>query len=226
MCKAEHERTFGRPDHLQQHAKNFHRCEKPLNELVREAWRKHGSGTTDDESWACGFCQEMLQTWDARATHIAGHFKTGLTMAQWRDNRVSRSTNPREYTNPDEPAMLDAAVGMGATVAGSFDYGSVQVKHHARTDSSQHEQPQPVSATEFMPMAGTIPDLMFDPLYMYGNPIDTFIAPATGPFTSFPAQATVATTTISNEPSLIDLNDSEFYMDSNPVCSPGVWNYW
>jgi hypothetical protein len=82
LSKAEPERTFGRPDHLHQHARNYHKCERPLSELVRDKWRKDGPSTI--RNWTCGFCQEVLLTWDARATHIAAHFRAGMRMTQWR----------------------------------------------------------------------------------------------------------------------------------------------
>ena len=118
LSKAEQERTFGRPDHLHQHAKNFHKCEQPLSELVRDTWRKDGPGMVDSQNWTCGFCQKVLSTWDARATHIAGHFKAGLTMAQWRENRVVQSTLPTAHMNHTEQMDLDALARMGQTLPG------------------------------------------------------------------------------------------------------------
>ncbi|KAH8722488.1 hypothetical protein GQ44DRAFT_568416, partial [Phaeosphaeriaceae sp. PMI808] len=81
--KSEAERTFGRPDHLRQHMKNFHRTS--LLEMVRDKWRKDGPGKNVNEGWTCGFCAQELKTWDIRETHIANHFKDGFTMASWID---------------------------------------------------------------------------------------------------------------------------------------------
>lgn len=94
LSKAEPERTFSRPDHLYQHAKNYHRCEQPLSDLVRDMWRKDGPSTV--KNWTCGFCQEVLFTWDTRAAHIETHFRAGMWMAQWRDgnNFGAPSTSP------------------------------------------------------------------------------------------------------------------------------------
>jgi hypothetical protein len=80
--KPEDERTFLRPDHLRQHVKNFHKS--TLSEKVRDLWRRDGPGKNKDEGWQCGFCDDSLPTWDIRETHIAGHFKDGLTMAEWK----------------------------------------------------------------------------------------------------------------------------------------------
>ncbi|RMZ66444.1 monocarboxylate transporter 4 [Pyrenophora seminiperda CCB06] len=82
--KSEGERTFLRPDHLRQHVKNFHKA--PLDETVRDLWRKCETGNETTENWICGFCGHELRTWNARETHIARHFKDGLTMADWKEH--------------------------------------------------------------------------------------------------------------------------------------------
>lgn len=84
------ERTFYRPDHLRQHIRNFHGA--TLYDVVQARWkrspdeveRKKGE-TGVDEGWVCGFCGEGLRTWSVRETHIAGHFKDGMTMASWKE---------------------------------------------------------------------------------------------------------------------------------------------
>jgi hypothetical protein len=81
LKRSEDDRTFGRPDHLRQHVRNFHKA--ALFDTVREEWRR--SAPQDNVSWTCGFCNENLTTWDIRETHIANHFKDGLTKASWRN---------------------------------------------------------------------------------------------------------------------------------------------
>jgi hypothetical protein len=98
--KCEADRTFGRPDHLRQHIKNFHKAS--LLDLVRDRWRRDGPGKNVDEGWTCGFCQVKLLTWDARETHIANHFKDGCTMAQWQDR--SQSVAPAMAGNSRRPS--------------------------------------------------------------------------------------------------------------------------
>jgi len=85
------DRTFYRPDHLRQHIKNFHNA--TLYDIVQARWKKAAETVT--EGWTCGFCGDRLDTWDKRETHIANHFKDGMTMASWREHpeiekRVSR----------------------------------------------------------------------------------------------------------------------------------------
>jgi hypothetical protein len=79
--KSQADRTFGRPDHLRQHIKNFHKTS--LLDVVRDKWRRDGPGKNVNEGWTCGFCAAELKTWDIRETHISNHFKDGLTMADW-----------------------------------------------------------------------------------------------------------------------------------------------
>ncbi|KAF2476906.1 uncharacterized protein BDR25DRAFT_192869, partial [Lindgomyces ingoldianus] len=84
------ERTFFRPDHLRQHVRNFHGAR--LLDIAQVRWKtgardEHGEGEGDAEGgkgWICGFCGERLRSWDRRETHVAGHFKEGWTMADWR----------------------------------------------------------------------------------------------------------------------------------------------
>ncbi|KAH4187604.1 hypothetical protein HBI24_166680 [Parastagonospora nodorum] len=80
--KSEADRTFGRPDHLRQHAKNFHKTSLP--DEVRDKWRSLRSAQEADKEWLCGFCGDELATWDLREAHISNHFKDGKTMAEWK----------------------------------------------------------------------------------------------------------------------------------------------
>jgi hypothetical protein len=98
--KSEVDRTFGRPDHLRQHVKNFHKT--LLLDMVRDRWRKKSTGEDVSEHFSCGFCQEELNNWDARETHIANHFKDGLTMANWQEQ--ARCDTP--FTDDDRMRTL------------------------------------------------------------------------------------------------------------------------
>jgi hypothetical protein len=80
--KSEADRSFGRPDHLRQHFKNFHKSSLP--DILKQRWRSNRDYKEEREGWVCGFCSTKLFTWDQRAVHIANHFKDGMTMASWR----------------------------------------------------------------------------------------------------------------------------------------------
>ncbi|KAH7070573.1 hypothetical protein BKA63DRAFT_80157 [Paraphoma chrysanthemicola] len=106
--KSETERTFGRPDHLRQHVKNFHRTS--LLDMVRDKWRKDGPGKNVHEGWTCGFCAQELKTWDNRETHIANHFKDGVHISAWQDYPQATSAiadnNRRRSLREDHAAMM------------------------------------------------------------------------------------------------------------------------
>lgn len=72
------ERTFRRKDHLRQHLVKFHKCAKPFG-AVMELWKVEWTQIRS----RCGFCDEWFRNWDARAAHLANHFKDGATMMEW-----------------------------------------------------------------------------------------------------------------------------------------------
>lgn len=101
--KNEADRTFGRPDHLRQHVKNFHKCS--LLEIVRDRWRRESPGKKRNEPWTCGFCSVELRDWDTRETHIANHFKEGKTMAEWTGQTLATNTD-RRRSSVDPTSVL------------------------------------------------------------------------------------------------------------------------
>jgi hypothetical protein len=107
LKKSEPDRTFGRPDHLRQHVKNFHKT--PLLDMVREKWRRDGPDVNVSKSWTCGFCAAELKTWNIRETHISNHFKEGLTMNDWVGQPESPApdmANNRRRASREEPATM------------------------------------------------------------------------------------------------------------------------
>jgi hypothetical protein len=71
------ERTFHRKDHLVQHLRLVHGAKY-------EAWSMgHWMLSMPDITSKCGFCAVKMSTWVDRTDHIADHFKSGLTMADW-----------------------------------------------------------------------------------------------------------------------------------------------
>ncbi|EGU80207.1 hypothetical protein FOXB_09290 [Fusarium oxysporum f. sp. conglutinans Fo5176] len=72
------ERTFNRKDHLNQHLKLVHNAkfaEWPMREWKAPPPAIHSR---------CGFCNLVMETWIDRVHHLADHFKTGKTMADWK----------------------------------------------------------------------------------------------------------------------------------------------
>lgn len=72
------ERTFYRKDHLRQHLRLVHGCK--FNSWSMEPWR----ATIPEIKSRCGFCGIRMTTWQKRADHLAEHFKSGKSMADWR----------------------------------------------------------------------------------------------------------------------------------------------
>ncbi|KAL9109797.1 MAG: hypothetical protein Q9227_005666 [Pyrenula ochraceoflavens] len=73
------ERTFYRKDHLRQHLRLLHNAPQ-LPAAVTDSWK---STTTEIKS-RCGFCGETFGTWSARADHLAGEFRKGRDMKEWK----------------------------------------------------------------------------------------------------------------------------------------------
>jgi len=76
------ERSFLRKDGLTQHVINFHGVAQLRHDVVAE-WEVPAE--QGEQDWVCGFCGETLRGWDARAAHLAVHFRQGMTMESWRD---------------------------------------------------------------------------------------------------------------------------------------------
>ncbi|TLS29721.1 hypothetical protein PpBr36_01248 [Pyricularia pennisetigena] len=72
------ERTFYRKDHLRQHLRLVHNT-KFMNWAMSKWEQKH-----DELESICGFCGLRMTTWTARVEHLAGHFKAGSSMAEWK----------------------------------------------------------------------------------------------------------------------------------------------
>lgn len=72
------ERTFYRKDHLRQHLRLVHDCQ--FHAPTMDSWKIAAPRIRS----RCGFCGLVVDTWAARTDHIADHFKSGKTMANWR----------------------------------------------------------------------------------------------------------------------------------------------
>ncbi|KAF2825034.1 hypothetical protein CC86DRAFT_326462 [Ophiobolus disseminans] len=140
MKKSEADRTFGRPDHLRQHIKNFHKTS--LLDMVRDRWRRDGPGKNVNEGWTCGFCKADLKTWDIREMHIANHFKDGLTMATW-----------REYSQPP-PITMESTKRRQSTDAHTTLFSRLQRRLTNRPTSQPdyYTAPTPTFSNTFQPL--------------------------------------------------------------------------
>ncbi|RAH51213.1 C2H2-type zinc finger protein [Aspergillus brunneoviolaceus CBS 621.78] len=75
-------RSFRRKDHLMQHLRLVHHIlpTKGGGPLGLESWKIGQSAITS----RCGFCDTRLRSWEERVEHLAEHFRSGQTMADWR----------------------------------------------------------------------------------------------------------------------------------------------
>ncbi|KAI0525862.1 hypothetical protein F5B22DRAFT_588078 [Xylaria bambusicola] len=76
--RTQEERTFYRKDHLRQHLRLVH--DVKFLPWTMDKWRV----TSPAIRSRCGFCGVVLDSWTARVDHLAEHFKTGNTMADWK----------------------------------------------------------------------------------------------------------------------------------------------
>ncbi|EFX03246.1 homeobox and c2h2 transcription factor [Grosmannia clavigera kw1407] len=72
------DRTFYRKDHLRQHLKLVHGVN--FVGWAMDPWKI----ATPEIRSRCGFCGIVMDTWSFRVDHLADHFKTGRTMADWK----------------------------------------------------------------------------------------------------------------------------------------------
>jgi hypothetical protein len=76
--RALEERTFYRKDHLNQHLRLVHNVK--FADWSMSQWKV----TTPEIKSRCGFCGIVMDTWTARIDHLADHFKSGYSMADWK----------------------------------------------------------------------------------------------------------------------------------------------
>lgn len=72
------ERTFYRKDHLNQHLRLVHNVK--FADWSMQSWKV----ATPEIRSRCGFCGIVMDTWTIRVDHLAEHFKTGYSMADWK----------------------------------------------------------------------------------------------------------------------------------------------
>ncbi|RFU25939.1 hypothetical protein B7463_g10400, partial [Scytalidium lignicola] len=76
--RSEVERTFYRKDHLRQHLNLVH--DVKFQGWSMDAWKV----ATPEIRSRCGFCGLIMDTWGFRVDHVAEHFKSGKSMADWK----------------------------------------------------------------------------------------------------------------------------------------------
>ncbi|OJJ89056.1 uncharacterized protein ASPGLDRAFT_101233, partial [Aspergillus glaucus CBS 516.65] len=94
------QRSFRRKDHLVQHLRLFHRLETlPLI----DDWKTETTNFTS----RCGFCDRQMSNWPERYKHLAGHFRSGLTMADWKGDHEFPDSIAAKVTCAVPPYLID-----------------------------------------------------------------------------------------------------------------------
>ncbi|PHH88854.1 hypothetical protein CDD83_6967 [Cordyceps sp. RAO-2017] len=76
--RAPEERTFYRKDHLNQHLRLVHNGK--FVDWSMKQWKEAAAQIRS----RCGFCGIIMDSWTNRVDHLAEHFKTGCSMADWK----------------------------------------------------------------------------------------------------------------------------------------------
>ena len=135
-------RMFRRKDHLVQHLRLFHHLDTlPLI----DNWKS----VTMEFTSRCGFCGHQMASWDERANHLAVHFRSGLTMADWKGDHAFPPSIAAQVTHSVPPYLIGlesrTLVPVSATNGEVQDHLS-QMLTRATFDSqtnSEHAREQP-----------------------------------------------------------------------------------
>ncbi|KAH8680782.1 hypothetical protein BX600DRAFT_445056 [Xylariales sp. PMI_506] len=131
------ERTFYRKDHLRQHLKLVHNVK--FTSWSMDKWRVNSPEIRS----RCGFCGIVMDSWSIRVDHLAEHFKTGNTMADWKGDwgfdepvleMVENSIPP--YLIHDErnsPLPYMASENSPSTPNNAYDLLKYELQHWAHT---------------------------------------------------------------------------------------------
>ncbi|KAL3303537.1 C2H2 type zinc finger containing protein [Colletotrichum asianum] len=95
------ERTFYRKDHLNQHLRLVHNVK--FVDWSMKAWKV----ATPEIRSRCGFCGVVLPNWTSRVEHLAEHFKTGNTMADWKGDWGFEAPVLSMIENSIPPYLID-----------------------------------------------------------------------------------------------------------------------
>lgn len=96
------DRTFYRKDHLRQHLRLSHNnCQ--FESTIMESWRS----SPQEVKSRCGFCDQVCTTWLERVDHLAGHFREGAQMADWKGDWGFEPHIADAVKNAMPPWMID-----------------------------------------------------------------------------------------------------------------------
>ncbi|RTE68844.1 hypothetical protein BHE90_016778 [Fusarium euwallaceae] len=129
-------RTFYRKDHLRQHLRLVHGSS--FKSWPMEQWM---AGNQEVRS-RCGFCDKALESWIERVDHLAAHFKTGVTMADWKGDwgfeprivDMVENAMPPYLIHDEAKAPLPFSVSQGPadTPSSAFELVKLELAYYSR----------------------------------------------------------------------------------------------
>jgi hypothetical protein len=104
------ERTFYRKDHLNQHLRLVHNVK--FADWSMKSWKV----ATPQIRSRCGFCGIVMDTWSFRVDHLAEHFKSGKSMADWKGDWGFEAPVLDMVENSIPPCTNETSTAAAATV--------------------------------------------------------------------------------------------------------------
>ncbi|TEA19139.1 Cytochrome P450 monooxygenase lolP1 [Colletotrichum sidae] len=128
-------RSFGRKDHLVQHLRVMHKLEKMPH---FDDWRVEGEEMTS----RCGFCNVTLASWSERVDHLAGHFRKGASMKEWKGEHDFSPVVAEQVVHALPPYLIasesSSVVPFSATKQSTKDHYA-QISSRTRSHTATHE---------------------------------------------------------------------------------------
>lgn len=138
------ERTFYRKDHLRQHLKLVHGSK--FMTWAMEPWKV----STPEIRSRCGFCGIVMDTWTIRVDHLAEHFKTGNTMADWKGDWGFEAPVLDMVENSIPPCKYHPALARDLTPNGHADLIHDERNSPLPYEATKPPPESPVTAYELL----------------------------------------------------------------------------
>ncbi|KXJ90390.1 hypothetical protein Micbo1qcDRAFT_226322 [Microdochium bolleyi] len=148
VCRKDQQELFRRKDHLIQHLRGFHQLESipPV-----EDWKIKGPVVTS----RCGFCDSRLESWEARANHLAEHFRQGKSMDSWVGEHDFEPAIASQVRNSIPPYLVafesNTQVPFSATDPRTIDHLAQMVRTHGGPSEAEQQPSGNPERTQLIP---------------------------------------------------------------------------
>jgi Myb-like DNA-binding protein FlbD len=143
QCISARERgkTFGRKDHLCKHLEVEHGLKDMVDRTKSWSYQLHSDWPRE-----CGFCGQLLETWDQRIRHVGIHYQDGFKKSSWKlpfplpkdhgSHEIESSPSNEDGGDDDDNNNSD----LYGNVLGYKDAPSqIQPKNNSLNNDHQHE---------------------------------------------------------------------------------------